>query len=181
MGAYIMKKILLSVLTLFLINSICLAKDTLQFDFPNEGWHKVASPDGVESKKCYVPYNQTADNYTEMLIFSEKILKNKGLSPMVMLHKQLGKDRNNFIDIVPEYIVRDFDNSMVTWCSQLKNTCAVSRAFQGNQGVVFATYINKAPHYSQNMFGQWSNILSKVKVYAPVAGEKLPNNLIELD
>ena len=54
---------------------------------------------------------------------------------------------------------------MVTWCSKLKNTCAVERAFQGKDGVVVAVYLNKAPHYSQNMFGQWSNILKNVKIY----------------
>lgn len=176
-----MKKILVLILCLFCVQLVSLAKDTLQFSFPNEGWHKVASPDGVESKKCFVPYNQTSNDYTEMLIFSERILKNKGLSPMVMLHRQLGKDRNNYPDIVPEYIVRDFDNAMVTWCSELRNTCAVSRAFQGAEGVIIATYVNKAPHYSQNMFGQWSNILSQVKVYSPQQGSVKPSNLIELD
>ncbi len=176
-----MKKIFISILSILFLQSLAMAKDTLQFDFPNEGWHKVSSPDGIESKKCYVPYNQSSDNYTEMLIFSERVLKNQGLSPMVMLHKQLGKDRNNYPDIVPEYIVRDFDNAMVTWCSKMKNTCAVERAFQGKEGIIFAIYQNKAPHYSQNMFGQWSNILSKVKVYDPEVDGASAKNLIELD
>ena len=176
-----MKKIFLSVAVIILIQGICFAKDMIQFDFPNDGWHKVSSPDGVESKKCYIPYSQTADNYTEMLIFFEKTLKTTGLTPMVMLHKQLGKDKNNYADIIPEYIVQDIDNSMVTWCSELKNTCAITRAFQGSEGVIFATYLNKAPHYSQNMFGQWSNILSRVKVYTPSAEQNSPSNIIELD
>lgn len=176
-----MKKIFISLLSIILLQGFVLAKDTIQFDFPNSGWHKVASPDGVESKKCFVPYNQSAENYTEMLIFSERVIKNQGLSPMIMLHKQLGKDRNNYPDIAPEYIVQDFDNAMVTWCSQLKNTCAIERAFQGKEGIVFAIYMNKAPHYSQNMFGQWSNILSKVEIYNPQKGEVAAKSIIELE
>lgn len=172
-----MKKIFMFLLSVILLQNMCFAKDVIQFDFPNDGWHKVVSPDGIESKKCYVPANQSSENYTEMLIFYEKTLKNKGISPMVMLHKQLGKDRNNYIDIEPEYIVRNIDNAMVTWCSQYKNTCAVERAFNGNNGIIFATYINKMPHYSQNMFGQWSNILNNVQLYN---NEKTSKSIIEL-
>ena len=173
-----MRKIFIVLLGVLLLQINAFAKDKLQFDFPNDGWHSVASPDGVQSKKCFVPYNQTADNYTEMLIFAEKVLKNKDISAMAVLQRQLGKDRNNFIDISPQYISKDFDDAMVTWCSKFKNTCVVERAFKGNQGVIIAIYINKAPHYSQNMFGQWSNILEKVKVYDGIFRSP---NVIELD
>lgn len=166
MGDVIVKKILSVLFCFFVIQNISFAGDKLQFDFPNAGWHKVASPDGVANKKCYVPYEQTTEKYNEMLVFQQKNLKNKDISPMVILHKQLGKDRLNYSDIVPEYIVRDFDNAMVTWCSRNHNTCAITRAFNGNNGVVIVQYINKAPHYSQNMFGQWSNILNKVELYS---------------
>ena len=176
-----MKKIFLSLVCLLLIHSNCLAKDVLQFDFPNEGWHQVANQDKKSTKKCYVPHGQTAENNTEMLVFSERVLKTQGLTALTLLHKQLGKDKNNYLDIIPEYVYADMDNAMVAWCSQLRNTCAVTRAFKGNQGVVFATYLNKAPHYSQNMFGQWSNILSKVKVYEPQQGQAQPTNLIDLN
>lgn len=175
-----MKKILFIVFSMFLLQNTCFAKDTIEFSFPNEGWHKVASPDGVESKRCYVPYNQTGENYTEMLIFSQRVLKNTGLSAATILHKQLGKDKNNFIDIKPEYVFQNINDSTVVWCSKLKNTCAVERAFQAPQGVVLAIYINKMPHYSQNMFGQWTNILNKVKVYEPQENKETPKNLIEL-
>ncbi len=176
-----MKKLFLALLSVLLLQTVCFAKDTLQFDFPNDGWHKVASPDGVASKRCYVPYNQTSENYTEMLVFQERVPKNLDLSAMAILDRQLGKDRNNYLDIIPEYVKQDFDDSMVTFCSQLRNTCVVERAFKGSQGIVLVSYINKAPHYSQNMFGQWTNILSKIKVYEPKTGEKAPNNIIELD
>ncbi len=176
-----MKKIFLFVLSLLLIQNICMAKDTLQFDFPNEGWHKVLSPDGVESKKCYVPYNQSSENYSEMLTFSERIIKTQGITPIVILQKQLGKDKNNYKDISPEYMSQDMDNAMAVWCSQTKNTCSIQRVFKGSEGVIIAAYINKSPHYSQNMFGQWSNILSSIKIYTPKTGEKTPSNLIELD
>lgn len=176
-----MKKLLLSLFCLFLIQNVSFSKDMVQFAFPNEGWHKIASPDGVETKQCYVPYNQSSENYTEMLVFSERVLKNKGISPMVILHKQLGKDRNNYLDIEPEYINQNYDDAMVTWCSKLKNTCSVTRAFQGLNGVILVQYINKAPHYSQNMFGQWSNILSTIEVFSPDKQEvKSPKRLIEL-
>ncbi len=176
-----MKKLFTTILCLFLMQSISLAKDTIQFDFPNEGWHKVASPDGVQSKKCYVPYNQTSENHTEMLVFYERVLKNKGISPMVILHKQLGKDRTNYFDIQPEYITNNPDDAMVTWCSRTKNTCAVTRALQGDNGVIIVQYLNKAPHYSQNMFGQWSNILSTVELYKPAEQDvTTPKRLIEL-
>ena len=64
---------------------------------------------------------------------------------------------------------QDFDDAMITWCSRIKNTCAVERAFKGNEGVVLAIYMNKMPHYSNNMFGQWSNILSNIKVFDGVS------------
>lgn len=176
-----MKKIFISLLSVLLLQTVCFAKDILQFDFPNDGWHKVSSPDSVASKKCYVPYNQSAESYTEMLVFQEKVIKTLDLSALAILDKQLGKDRNNYLDIYPEYVKRDFDDSMVTFCSKIRNTCVVERAFKGNNGIVLVSYINKAPHYSQNIFGQWTNILSKIKVYEPKSGEKTPNNLIELD
>ena len=176
-----MKKLITILLALFLAQNISFAKDSVQFAFPNEGWHKVASPDGVESKKCYVPHNQTTENHTEMLVFYERVLKNKGISPMVILHKQLGKDRLNYIDIEPEYINQKLDDAMVTWCSRTKNTCAVTRALQGDNGVIIVQYLNKAPHYSQNMFGQWSNILSTVELYKPAENQVTsPKRLIEL-
>jgi len=176
-----MKKLLLCLFFILLIQNIVFSKDMVQFAFPNEGWHQVESPDGVPSKKCYVPYEQTTEKHTEMLVFSERVLKNKGISPMVILHKQLGKDRTNYLDIEPQYINQTFDDAMVTWCSKMKNTCAVTRAFQGESGVIIVQYLNKAPHYSQNMFGQWSNILSSVKLYNPSEGDVRPKNrLIEL-
>ncbi len=173
-----MKKLAILLTGLLLLNCSAFAKDTLQFDFPNAGWHKVMSPDGVASKKCYVPYSQSSESFTEMIIFSERVLKHADISALSYIQKQIGKDRNNYKDIIPEYMVQDMDNAMVTWCSQLHNTCAVERVFKGNQGIVTAIYLNKAPHYSQNMFGQWSNILSNVKVYN---GEAPADNLIELD
>lgn len=176
-----MKKLFLSILTLLLIQNICFAKDILQFDFPNEGWHQVASLEKKSTKKCFVPAGQTAENNTEMVVFSERVLKTQGLTALTLLHKQLGKDKNNYLDIKPEYVYANADNAMVVWCSQLRNVCAVNRAFKGNEGVVFASYINKAPHYSQNMFGQWSNILSLVKVYEPKQGQVQPTNLIDLN
>ncbi len=173
-----MKKLFVVLMSLLFIQTGVLAKDTLQFDFPNDGWHAVSSPDGVMSKKCFVPYNQTSENYTEMLIFSERVLKNTDISALTILHRQLGKDRNNFPDIIPEYITQDMDDAMITWCSKLKNTCTVERAFKGKEGIIIAVYQNKAPHYSQNMFGQWSNILYHVKVYD---GSENAKNLISRD
>ncbi len=175
-----MKKLILILSLLFIANTV-MAKDYIEFNFPNDGWHKVLSPDGVEAKKCFVPSSQTAENYNEMLIFQERILKNKDITAMTILHKQLGKDRTNYPDIIPEYMKNDVDDSMITWCSQMKNTCAVERAFKGNEGVIIISYINKMPHYSQNMFGQWSNILSTVKLYTPEdTSNTMPDNTIEL-
>ena len=174
-----MKKILFILFGLLLMQIQCFAKDCVEFNFPNDGWHKVASPDGVEAKKSYVPYNQTSENYTEMLVFTERVLKNKDIAPMTILHKQLGKDRTNYPDIEPQYIKQDFNEAMVTWCSQMKNTCSVERAFQGKEGVILVIYLNKMPHYSQNMFAQWSNIIGSVKLYEK-AETPLPKNVIEL-
>ncbi len=175
-----MKKFLLLFLMFLFVQNTGFSKDVLQFDFPNEGWHKISSPDGIESKKCYVPVNQTLENYTEMLTFTEKTVKNLDITPIVILQKQLGKDRNNYPDIIPEYINQDMDDAMIAWCSQYRNTCVVERAFKGNDGIILAIYTNKAPHYSQNMFGQWSNILSKVSIYKQDNTSQMLQNLIEL-
>ena len=176
-----MKKILLVIFSFFIIQNISMANDYVQFNFPNDGWIEVESPDGVSTKRCYIPYSQNPQNYTEMLIFQEKLIKNKGVSPMIVLHKQLGKDRINYQDITPEYIRPDSEDAMVTWCSEGKNTCALKRAFQGKEGIIMVTYINRMPHYSQNMFGQWSNILNAVKLYEVEDYTKeLPKNVIEL-
>ena len=162
------------------MQNLCFARDIVEFNFPNEGWHQVASPDGLETKKCFVPHNQTSENYTEMLVFYERVLKNMGITPMSIMHKQLGKDRTNYIDIEPEYIKQDYDDAMLTWCSKMKSTCVVQRAFQGKEGVIIVSYINKMPHYSQNMFGQWSNILSTVKLHNPQTPDGLKVNKIQL-
>ena len=175
-----MKKILFAILSLFLLQNFAFARDIVEFNFPNEGWHKVESPDGVKTKKCFVPYNQTAEKHTEMIVFYERVLKNKGITPMSIMHRQLGKDRTNYIDIEPEYIKQDFDDAMLTWCSKMRGVCVVQRAFQGNDGVIVVQYINKMPHYSQNMFGQWSNILSTVKLHNPNQANTSKVNTIQL-
>ena len=72
------------------------------------------------------------------------------------------------------------DDAIATWCSKLYSTCSISRAFQGNQGIVLVTYINKMPHYSQNIFTNWVNILGSVKLYTPDNSQEKPLNLIEL-
>ena len=172
-----MKKLILTLFAIFLIQNISVAKDTLEFAFPNAGWHKVQSPDGIESKKCYVPLNQSTENYNEMLIFTEK---KSVVSPVAIMQKQLGKDRLNYKDIVPEYIKHDYNDAMATWCSASKNTCALHRTFQGNDVVIIVTYINKMPHYSQNMFGQWSNILSKIKIHDSNITTEIQKNIIDL-
>ena len=172
-----MKKIILTLLAIFLVQNVNMAKDTLEFSFPNDGWHRVASPDGIESKKCYVPYNQSGENFNEMLIFTEK---NSVVSPVAIMQKQLGKDRLNYKDIIPEYVRHDNYDSMATWCSESNNTCVMHRTFQGKDGVVIVTYLNKAPHYSQNMFGQWSNILNKVKLYDSSVTSEIKKTVIEL-
>ena len=175
-----MKKIVLTILSLFVLQNICLAKDIIEFDFPNEGWHKVQSPDKIESKHCYVPYNQTAENFTEMLIFQERALKNKDIGAMIILHKQLGKDRTNYLDILPEYVKQNMDDAMYTWCSESKKTCAITRAFKASEGVVLVTYLNKMPHYSQNIFTNWMNIVGMVKPYNKTEGKTSKVNLIQL-
>ncbi len=160
-----MKKILILILLNFVsFSNYCQAKDTIQFTFPEGGWHKVLSPDKQENKKCYVPYNQTSDNYRQMLIFYERTLQNTDITASAILQKQLGKDRNNYKDIIPKYITQDSNDTMVTWCSKIANTCTIKRAFQGNDGIIIVTFINRTPHYSQNMFGRWSNILSTIKI-----------------
>lgn len=176
-----MKKILLLFLCFFMFEGICFSKDILQFDFPTQGWHKVESPDKLKSKHCYVPQNQTAENYTEMFVFYERIIKTPGITAMTLLQKQLGKDKNNYKDIYPEYIKQDFDDAMALWCSELHSVCTIQRAFQGKDGVIIATYINKMPHYSQNIITNKVNILGSVKVYNNTQpADTKPLNLIQL-
>ena len=176
-----MKKIVLLLVSLFILQGLCFAKDILQFDFPNEGWHKVPSKDNIESKKCYVPANQTADNYTEMIIFNEKSVKHQGITPLTLLQKQLGKDKNNYRDILPEYIKQDYDNAMAIWCSARFGICTIQRAFQGNEGVVLVSYINKMPHYSHNIITNKVNIIGSVKLFDKEKQNDNQNNLIRLD
>lgn len=175
-----MKKIIILLISIFMMQGLCYAKDILQFDFPSPGWHRVESPDKVQSKKCYVPQNQTADNYTEMFIFYERTVKTPGITAMTLLQKQLGKDKNNYKDIYPEYIKQDYDNSMALWCSESSAVCTIQRAFQGKEGIIIATYINKMPHYSQNIITNKVNILGSVKIYDNNESEQKPSNLIEL-
>ena len=176
-----MKKTVLLLVSLFILQGLCFAKDILQFDFPNEGWHKVPSKDGVEAKKCYVPANQTADNYTEMMIFTEKAVKTQGITPLTLLQKQLGKDKNNYKDIYPEYIKQDFNNAMAIWCSEKHGVCTVQRAFQGDEGIILVSYINKMPHYSQNILTNKVNIVGSIKVYKKDTQTTSNKNLIRLD
>lgn len=169
------KKIIMGLFLFFVFANINEAKDILQFDFPNSGWHSVDCQNGIKNKTCYA-----SDNDNEMLTFQERIIKNEGLTPTIIMQKQLGKDKNNYKDINPKYVYMNENDVMVIWCSELKNVCEVKRAFQGNNGIIIVTYIDKMPHYSHNMFGQWSNILAQVSVYNGT-NENKSKNLIELD
>lgn len=174
-----MKKLIIFIAGLFILQGTCQAKDILQFDFPNDGWHRVESPDKVQAKKCYVPQNQTTENYQEMIVFYERPISSAGITAMTLLQKQLGKDKNNYRDIYPEYIKQDFDNAMAIWCSQQKGVCTIQRAFTGKEGIIIVSYINKMPHYSQNIITNKVNIIGSVKVYDESASPKA-TNLIEL-
>lgn len=160
-----MKKIALFILSLSVLQNFCLAEEQIKFTFPDPGWHFINSPKGFENKQCFVPNNQTSENYTEILYFYKRKIQTTGITPSVILQKQLGKDRNNYKDIVPQYVKHDSEDSMAVWCSKLYNICSVERAFQGKEGIIFAIYTNKMPHYSQNMFGKWTNLLFGAELY----------------
>ena len=106
-----MKKFILTILSLFVMQNICFAKDIIEFDFPNDGWHKVQSPDKVASKHCYVPYNQTEENFTETneIIFPSpdepaKYLKLTSSEPAVLqIKRTLSKENERVLEYTETY------------------------------------------------------------------------------
>ena len=150
----------------------CAAKDVLQFSFPDAGWHTAGCPSDFSDSRCYAPLNQTAADFREMYIFTAYPAEN----PLETAEKkQIFHDSFKYKDITIHYVYKNPEDIMFLWCSKFNNTCAVNRIFKGRENIISALYLNRAPHYSQNMFGRQTNILAGVRVYdktAPKAGVK---------
>ena len=86
-----MKKFILLFMIFILCQNFVNAQDTIQFNFPNNGWHKTECGDNNSNKQCYVPVNQNGSNYTEMLTLYERVIKTQGITSVVIMQKQLGK------------------------------------------------------------------------------------------
>jgi len=156
----------------------CAAKDALLFSFPDAGQHKTECPSDFPESRCFAPLNQTGADFREMYIFS---LYPAEISLETAEKKQIFHDSFKYKDITIEYAYKTPEDIMFLWCSKLNNTCAVNRIFKGRENIISALYLNRAPHYSQNMFGRQTNILAEVRIYdktEPKAGVK---DLIEFE
>ncbi len=148
---------------IFSLISVSYAQN-ITFKVPN-GWKKNDNL-SLENKK---------------LVFTpavNKLLKAKEANPTEALYIEVKESTaeintillNNLINIQKEYsdfkyykVISEPENSMGLGCTSQGGFCIIQRIEYYQKELYVYTYINNRPHYSQGLFGKWTNILGQIR------------------
>lgn len=126
---------------------------------PPDGWQKNEEL-SEEGKKIVFTPKSNQPEYLETLTITTE-------NGIISSDKQLW---NNLIEIKKEY--PDFKyykplftqtNSMGLGCSVNGGFCIIQRVESYSDELYIYTYKNNMPHYSQGLFGKWTNILGQIE------------------
>lgn len=169
-----MKKVLLFIISLFLIQKV-LAYQTVLVDFPdNEGWHAVYyATQGNESILQYVPAGQTAEKWGRTLIFHS--YKNysgaESFSNNAARFMDIKTGQMEYQNSSQRYRYTKYNNmdSLAVRCVQknayIPTQCEIYRVSNSYEGLITMHYINKNVQDYKNNYDYWYNIVQNIRIY----------------
>ena len=143
-------------LTLILLNTLAFA-NSVTFTLP-DGWEKNEIYSAKNDVLIFSKTDETLPRETLTITSEEaKTSADKVLWDNFIV---LSKKYSDFKYYKPIYTPQD---SMGLGCSIEGSFCVVQRV-EIYEGDIFTyTYVNSFPHYSQGLFGKWTNILGAIR------------------
>jgi len=165
-----MKKVLLLIISLFVVQS-AIAYETVLVDFPeNQGWHAVYyGTQGTEAILQYVPIGQTYENWNKSVIFhSYKNLSWTDSAAAFMDSQTTGMEAKNHTQNYRYTKYTEMD-SIATRCVQgnslIPTQCEIYRVSKSYEGLISMHYINKNVSDYKSSLDLWYEIIKDIRIY----------------
>jgi len=165
-----MKKALLLIISLFVIQA-AIAYETVLIDFPeNQGWHSVYyDTQGSEAILQYVPAGESYENWTRTLIFhSYKNLSWTSSAAALMDNTTSGMEAKNRSQLYHYTKYTEMD-SIATRCvvgnRYIPTQCEIYRTSKSHEGLITMHYVNKNVNNFKNTYDIWYKIVKDICIY----------------
>lgn len=165
-----MKKVLLLIISL-LLAQVAFAYETVIVDFPeNQCWHSVFYQSlGYETLLQYAPYGQTAQNWTQSVIFHSYKNANKASGASRFMDRTTGQMEAKNPSQMYHYLKYTPTDSIATRCVQknklIPTQCEIYRVSTSFEGIVTMHYINKNITDFKNTYSDWYDIIKNIRIY----------------
>lgn len=166
-----MKKVLLLIISFFIVPVAVFAYETVLIDFPpGVSWDAVYYQTlGTEAILQYVPHGQSAENWTKTLIFhSYKTVDHSGSASSLMDSTTMQMENQNQSQLY-KYLKYSETDSLATRCvtknSQTPTQCDIYRVSKSFEGLISMQYINKNVQEFKNTYNMWYNIVKNIRIY----------------
>lgn len=162
-----MKKVLLLIISLFIIQA-AFAYETVIVDFPeNEGWHPVYySQQSSETILQYAPRGETDKEWTRTIIFHS--YRDYDGAGTFMNRTTAQMEAKNPSGLYKYKKFSDVD-AIATRCVQKNNytpsQCEIFRVSKSFEGLISMHYINKDFADFKNTYNTWYDIVKDIRIY----------------
>ena len=166
-----MKKVLLSIISIFLTIQSVLAYGTVLVDFPsNQGWHPVCYETlGNESILQYVPVGQSAENWNKTVVFHSYRGYNQTTNSAKFMDKTtMEMELKNSTGLYKYTKYTDVDSIAVRCVEKnayIPRQCEIYRVSNSHEGIITMHYINKNTVDYKNTYDMWYEIIKNVRIY----------------
>ena len=146
--------------TLIIISllSTCAFANAITFCVPN-GWEKNDLLSDKSKKLVFTPQNSKTGNEEALTVITKK----EAVSADKLLLLNLIEIKKQYSDFKYYNPVSMPENSIGLGCSSQGSFCLIQRIEYYQNEFYIYTYINNRPHYSQGLFGKWTNILGQIR------------------
>ncbi len=163
-----MKKVLLLIINLFLIQSV-FAYETVLIDFPeNQGWHAVYyQKQRGETILQYVPAGETEESWEKTLIF-HSYKNSKTSASRFMDRTTMQMEAKNFSQLYQYKKYSDMDSIAVRCIKKnalIPSQGEIYRVSKSFEGLVSMHYINKNIQDYKNTYDLWYQIVKNIRIY----------------
>lgn len=165
-----MKKVLLLIISLFCAQTV-FAYETVLIDFPqNQGWYAdFYQKQGTETILQYVPAGQTAQNWTQTLIFHSYKYLNWTNSAAAFLDRTTMQMESKNSSGLYKYTKYNYNDSIAERCVQgnklVPTQCEIFRVSKSYEGLISMHYINKNVRDFKNHYDEWYKIMKEILIY----------------
>lgn len=137
--------------------SSCAFAQSITFCVPN-GWEKNVLLSENGKKIVFTPQNSPTGNQEALTV----VVKKEAVSADKLLWNNLIEIKKEYPDFKYYKPVFEPENSMGLGCTSQGGFCMIQRVEYYEKELYLYTYINNRPHYSQGLFGKWTNILAQI-------------------